>query len=715
MRTQRFDRADQFLEIAWRFARAVWLLLALVMVCLLVLFTYYYVNRLIFYPCPVLDFCRPRNSWISPTQTFRWAFVTLQLASLIVPAVIWMTLAVWVFVSKPRWLWGFVFSLSFLFLWYSEANLQPVRVLLKDAVAFTLIAIGFPDLAYSLEVQARVDLFRGVIKMLADVLLVATVFTFPNGQFWPRWSKGFLGLFVVIAFCYSIPPLRYTSLNYLYWPYQLGTVFFLVLTTGLMVAIVQRFVFSDAQTKNQLHGIWPSMLACVFWYVLATMYEQYLEFMLFPAGTRGHLEALHTYLTLFKKVVNALLLVWFATAIAQSIARHQLFDIRFVLNRTLAYAALTVSTISIYALVVGGLGSLFRQSELWLSILATAVVAALFQPLLTVFRRAANRLIYGERDDPYRVISNLGRRLEAALPSEDVLQTIVRTVADSLKLPFVSLRLSDGRVVSAGASVAEPVEFALQINGQMVGWLEVSSRHANEVFTPSECRLLSDLANRAALAVNEVQLAAALRQSREALVVAREEERKRIRRDLHDGLGPTLVGVSMTLDASRDLLDADRARAEALLASSSARVQEAIADIRRLVDDLRPPALDTLGLTGAIRAAAQGFVSLLPSVDSDVLPSLPAAVEVAAYRIASEAMNNAIRHARASHIWVGLRIIGDELYLEIADDGIGLPERRRDGAGLQTMRERALELGGRFELQSLAQGTSVRAWLAVNR
>jgi signal transduction histidine kinase len=714
MRTQSLDRArNDFTEFAWRAARGLWLFLAVLMVGILALLVFYDLHRLLVDPCPVLGPCVLNSNWLTPPGMPRWLFASLHLAVLIVPAVIWMTLAVWVFVSRPRWIWGYVFSLFYLMGWFSEANIQPIHELLREAVPLLLLTLGVPDLARSLEVQTWVDLLRGVLKMLADVLLVLAVFTFPNGRFWPQWSKYFLWAFIAVAFFYSIPPFRYSNLNYTHWPNHLGEAFFLVLTLGLVAAIVQRFRISDPQTRVQLNGVVPSHLASVSWYILASIYDYALEKMLFPIQSTYHLIPLQSFLTLVRKSVNAALMIWFAASVARAIARHQLFDIRFALNRTLAFGALTLSALSIYALIVGGFGSLFRHGELWLSILATGVIAVLFQPLLIVFRRAANRLIYGERDDPYRAIASLGRRLEGALPPDEMLSIVVQTVANSLKLPFVALRLQDGRVVSVGIPLATPVEFALLVNGTQVGQLEVSPRHANEVFAHSEQRLLSDLANRAAVAVQEVQLLEALRQSREGLVLAREEERKRIRRDLHDGLGPTLVGVSFSLEASRMLLDSDRDRADALLVSSGLRVQEAIADIRRLVDDLRPPALDDLGLCGAIQQRADQFVSLRPILEFESLPALPAAVEVAAYRITCEALNNAIKHARASSVRVQVRIVNHGLNLEISDDGVGLFEYRRDGAGLQTMRERALELGGRFEIQSLADGTRVCAWFPV--
>jgi signal transduction histidine kinase len=721
MRTQSFDRNDHLTEWAWRAARGLWVLLAVLMVGILALFVFYDLHRLLVDPCPVLGPCVLNSNWLTPPGMPRWLFASLHLAVLIVPAVIWMSLAVWVFVSRPRWIWGYVFSLFYLMGWFSETNIQPIHELLREAIPLLFLTLGFSDLARSLEVQAWVDLVRGVLKMLADVLLVLAVFTFPNGRFWPQWSKYFLWAFVAVAFFYSIPPFRYSNLNYTRWPNHLGEAFFLVLTLGLLAAIVQRFRISDPQTRVRLNDVLPSHLASVGWYIIASIYDYALEEMLFPVQSTYHLIPLQSFLTLLRKSVNAVLMVWFAASVARAIARHQLFDIRFVLNRTLAFGALTLSALSIYALIVGGFGSLFRNGELWLSVLATGVIAVLFQPLLIIFRRAANRLIYGERDDPYRAIANLGRRLEAALPPDEMLSTVVQTVAGSLKLPFVALRLQDGRVVSVGIPLATPVEFALLVNGIRVGQLEVSPRHANEVFALSERRLLSDLANRAAVAVQEVQLLDALRQSREALVLAREEERKRLRRDLHDGLGPTLVGVSFSLEASRMLLDSDRshdrshdrARADALLASSGLRIEEAIADIRRLVDDLRPPALDDLGLCGAIQQRADQFVSLRPILEFESLPALPAAVEVAAFRITCEALNNAIKHARASSVRVQVRIVDHGLDLQVSDDGVGLSEHRREGVGLQTMRERALELGGRFEVKSLGDGTRVSAWLPV--
>jgi len=207
-----------------------------------------------------------------------------------------------------------------------------------------------------------------------------------------------------------------------------------------------------------------------------------------------------------------------------------------------------------------------------------------------------------------------------------------------------------------------------------------------------------------------VRLTVALQRSREELVLTREEERRRIRRDLHDGLGPTLASQTFAFDAILELLETDPPAAARLLRGLKAQNQETVADIRRLVYALRPPALDELGLLGALQAQAAQFSGRSPlhiqvAAQPDPLPPLSAAVEVAAYRIALEGMNNAVRHVRARRCDVCLSVVGNghagslstgRTYpeIEISDDGVGLPPDLRPGVGLVSMRERAEELGG---------------------
>jgi signal transduction histidine kinase len=231
--------------------------------------------------------------------------------------------------------------------------------------------------------------------------------------------------------------------------------------------------------------------------------------------------------------------------------------------------------------------------------------------------------------------------------------------------------------------------------------------------------LLDDLARQAAAAVYAVRLTADLQRSRQSLVAAREEERRRLRRDLHDGLGPTLAALGLKLETARNRLG-DDPRADALLEDLAERTQAAVADIRRLVYALRPPTLDELGLVGALRQVASGAQGPAPDglhmvvEAADPFPPLPAAVEVAAYRIAQEAITNVVRHAQARLCTIRLELDVAALRLSIEDNGRGLPADRRAGIGLASMRERAEELGGSFAIAPVpTAGTHVQVRLPL--
>ncbi|MDP9477307.1 MAG: sensor histidine kinase [Actinomycetota bacterium] len=399
-------------------------------------------------------------------------------------------------------------------------------------------------------------------------------------------------------------------------------------------------------------------------------------------------------------------------AIGIAILKYRLYDIDLIINRTLVYSALTACVVGVYVLVVGYLGQLFRtEDNLFISLIAAGLVAVLFAPLRDRLQRAVNRLMYGERDDPYRVLSRLGERLKATDAPEAVLPTIVETVTQALKLPYaaIALKRDDGEfetVAARGHPKGEPLVLPLSYGAETIGQLILSPRAPGEPFGPADKRLLDDLARHAEAAAYAVRLTADLQRSRERLVNAREEERRRLRRDLHDGLGPQLATLTLKLDAARNLLSQEPQAADALLAGLKTQTQAAISDIRRLVYDLRPPALDELGLIPAIREQAANYAQngLNVSVEApEELPPLPAAVEVAAYRIVQEALTNVSHHSRARECRVRLSI-SDGLELEITDDGIGLPEDRRAGVGLSSMRERAAELGGACAAEPLTTG-----------
>jgi signal transduction histidine kinase len=258
---------------------------------------------------------------------------------------------------------------------------------------------------------------------------------------------------------------------------------------------------------------------------------------------------------------------------------------------------------------------------------------------------------------------------------------------------------------------------SLVYQGEPVGQLILAPRSGETSFGEADRRLLDDIAHQAGVAAHAVQLTADLQRSRERLVTAREEERRRLRRDLHDGLGPQLATQTLKLEAARDLVPVDPGRAVELLSGLIDDSQSAIADIRQLVYALRPPALDELGLISALREQIAHYASDRLSTTLDAperLPSLPAAVEVAAYRIVQEALTNVLKHARANACSIRLALVGKgphrTLGLEVQDDGVGLPAQHRTGIGLSSMRERAEELGGAFMIES-GRGTRVSAYL----
>ncbi|MBB5293547.1 hypothetical protein E5F05_01305 (plasmid) [Deinococcus metallilatus] len=397
---------------------------------------------------------------------------------------------------------------------------------------------------------------------------------------------------------------------------------------------------------------------------------------------------------------------------------YRLFDIDVILNRTLVYGGLTAGVVGVYALVVRGLGSLLGlPADGTLSLLATGLIAVLFDPLRRGLQRGVNRLLYGERDEPYQVLRTLSDRVGRAAHPSALLPAITQTIAGTLKLPYVAITLDSGeqaRVVAwAGTPAGEVLTWPLVHQGETVGELRLAPR-VGDAFKPMERKLLDTVAQQTSVAVFVVRQYLDLQRSREALVAAREEERRRIRRDLHDGLGPELATLAVKLDAARNLLGSDVTRVDDLLLELKGQTQDVLAGIRRLVYALRPPALDELGLEGALREQARGYDGALRvglTLTGD-LTHLPAATEVACYRIVQEALANVVRHAHASHCELRVHV-ADQVTVEVQDDGLGFPAHAPGGVGLRSMRERAEELGGSLTLVSSAGGTRLHAVLPV--
>jgi signal transduction histidine kinase len=303
-----------------------------------------------------------------------------------------------------------------------------------------------------------------------------------------------------------------------------------------------------------------------------------------------------------------------------------------------------------------------------------------------------------------------------------VLPNLVQTIADMLKIPYVAIRLPTGTqkmeaVAFCGADSEHMQTIPLTFQTQVFGELVVAPRGPQEQFNQNEQDLLATIAALTATTVRGVQLSDELRQSRQRIVTAREEERRRMRRDLHDGLGPQLASQVLGLEAVAQLMPSDPEKAQSLLRSLQTQAEDAILDVRRLVYNLRPPALDDLGLIGALRQSASRFESGVLRFSFDVpkmLPEQPAAVETAVYRIAQEAMTNVVRHAQATRCTIRLFCTDVHIIIEVRDNGRGLSQNYQSGVGFQTMNERTTELNGEILLESLPDGgTLVQAKLPL--
>ena len=405
--------------------------------------------------------------------------------------------------------------------------------------------------------------------------------------------------------------------------------------------------------------------------------------------------------------------------IGVAVLRYRLWDVDLVVNRALLYAGLTVAVVAIYVLVVGYLGRALRtETSLWMSLVATGVVAVVIQPLRGLLQRGVNRLTYGQRDEPYAVVTELGRRLATSVDHQP-LTSAVHTLAAALKLSYVAIAVRSGEetVVAAeyGQAAADPLALPLEYQSAEVGQL-LAGRRRGGPLTPRDTRLLRNLARQIGPAVHAATLTDDLQRSRMRLVTAREEERRRLRRDLHDGLGPALAGLALKAGSVADLIPLDPDSAQQMARSLYGEIRATTGDVRRLVYGLRPPSLDELGLAGAVQEMARRHrppdgADITVVIDGDLDGGLSAAIEVAAYRITDELLTNVGRHASARACTVRLAR-RESLEVIVADDGAGMTADAPVGVGLLALRERAAELGGTVAIES-APGAGTRVTVRI--
>ncbi|GAB2612689.1 hypothetical protein GCM10027168_51730 [Streptomyces capparidis] len=409
-------------------------------------------------------------------------------------------------------------------------------------------------------------------------------------------------------------------------------------------------------------------------------------------------------------------------AVVQGFARDRTWyldrtDRRVLTGFLLTYGLATVYGGAILALSLLVPGALTPGA---LSMAALAlVVGALARPTGRWAARMVDRYYYGERAHPYQVVRELVDRLGRAGDPFDAPRLVCATVVHTLGLPGACLVVdtrSGPRELARLGDVRRPCEdHSLTYRGEVIGRLTVPARPGEHALDRQDRAAVRDLADHAAPAIASLRLYQDLRSSREQIVLAREEERRHLRHDLHDGLGPALSGLRLQADAVRSCLPPDGAGARAMQAVSEG-IGQAITELRHITEGLAPAALSRAGLTAALRQLADRMagpsLSVATAFRPDPLPPFPAAVEVAVYRIAAEALNNVVRHSRAERAVLEVRVEGGAVTVEVRDDGHGFPVHREGpGLGLRSMAERAEELGGAFAVSSAADGTRVSASL----
>lgn len=453
--------------------------------------------------------------------------------------------------------------------------------------------------------------------------------------------------------------------------------------------------------------------ACVRVRRAPTPERQQLLWLLVPLGLLLAVSFVPAWGRLFP---FALGLVSFAVTVG--VLWYRLLGIELVLRRTLLYGGLTAVVLCTYAGVTAVV-TVAVPTGPTPAVLAAATVAALLTPVRDRLQKGVDRLVYGARNDPLRPFQRLGSHVSADLA--DVLPTVVTAVASAVRAPYAALIGADGTLLAeTGTRSAPPVVRQLTVAGAHVADLALCPADPDG-FLPADARIVEALTAPVALIVHADRLNQELRAARQQAVDASAAERARIRNDLHDGLGPSLSGVALGLEAVQASVTGHSSTLEELVHRLRSEVGRAVEEVRRVIDALRPSALDLHSLVPALREralaltlAAGGRLRIEVEAPDDV-PTLPEPVETAAFRIVDEALTNVVKHAGATRCLVRLSF-GTVLTLEVQDDGRGLhPERENDGRiGLVSMRRRAEELNGSFRIVSRRRGNTVSVELPLD-
>ncbi|XID92909.1 GAF domain-containing sensor histidine kinase [Paenibacillaceae bacterium WGS1546] len=575
------------------------------------------------------------------------------------------------------------------------------------------------------------------IENTSSLLFVLFLLLFPNGKIVRRWmfATGIgLALLRMVAHVFRDEP---WGLNH--WPIAVNLAWMVLLYGTVLCNQYVRYRYEASaierqQTKWFLYGLMLSLTGILIVSVIPLLFRP--DFFSEPDPVW----------LLVLDILVILLMLPIPATLTMTMLRKRLWDIDPIMNRTLVYAGLSALIIAVYSLTVWYLSYLFQVGQnMALSLFATGVTAFLFAPLKERLQKAVNRMMYGEQHDPYTVLLELGNRLKEPLAPFAALETVAKTVKEALRLPYAGIKLvrhdQPLLVASVGDPPPETTTFPLVSGGQEIGSLIVAVRSPGETFNEADRRMLGILSRQASSVLQSVKqtmdiglLIDELQHSREQLIMAREEERRSMRNNLHDEIAPRLASMKLTASLVEDWIREDPPKAIAFMDRFKTEIGKTVEEIRGIVYDLRPPALDELGLVGAVRQRAEQLLDVqavqavadvkplrIDIEPTEPLPILPAAIEVGAYRIVTEALVNVVKHSRADscRVRIEFRAEANELRIEIADNGIGLKEqaskpKNADGVGLTSIRERTAELGGACRFDSPPEGgTTISASLPI--
>jgi signal transduction histidine kinase len=497
------------------------------------------------------------------------------------------------------------------------------------------------------------------------------------------------------------------------------------------VSFVLRYRRSDSEVRHQLKWLLLPLALIPISFLLNNVANPG------PTATSSPLTVVASVFQFFSQTL-------FLAAVSVAILKYRLYDIDVVISRTLVYGTLAAFITAVYVGIVVGIGSLVGsggKSNLALSIVATAIVAVAFQPVRERLQKVANRLVYGKRATPYEVLSQFSQRVAESYAADDVLLRMARVLADGTGAVRADVWLRAGKLLRPAASwpkgtlETEPALIVgdslpdipdadrvveVRHQGELLGALTVTKRKG-ESLTPVEEKLLTDLAGQAGLVLKNVGLTAELlarledlRASRQRLVAAQDEERRKLERNLHDGAQQNLVALKVKLGLAELLAEKDPAKAKELIGQLKSDADEALETLRDLARGIYPPLLADKGLVVALEAQARKATAPVEVVASGLSRYSPE-TEAAVYFCCLEALQNVQKYASANLAVVTLAGSDGHLDFAVSDDGLGFDSTLvKRGAGLTNMADRIDALGGTLEVASApGDGTSVSGSVPV--